>query len=40
MKNNFFSKYILIIFTIVLFNFFNTSSAQNIDKFYEKIDLF
>ena len=40
MKNNFFLKYILIIFTVVLFNFFNTSSAQNIDKFYGKIDLF
>ena len=40
MRNNFFLKYTLIIFTAVLFNFFNTSSAQNIDKFYEKIDLF
>jgi carboxyl-terminal processing protease len=36
-------KYIKFIFTIsilLLFNFFNKADAQNLDKLYEKIDLF
>ena len=36
-------KYIKFIFTIsilILFNFFNKADAQNLDKLYEKIDLF
>ena len=40
MKKNFHLKYILIIITVILLNIFNTAYSQNIDKLYEKIDLF
>ena len=40
MKENFNLKYILIIITVILLNIFNTAYSQNIDKLYEKIDLF
>ena len=40
MKKKFHSKYILIIITVILLNIFNTAYSQNIDKLYEKIDLF
>ena len=40
MKKNFNLKYILIIITVILLNIFNTAYSQNIDKLYEKIDLF
>ena len=40
MKNNSFLKYILAIITIILFNIFSKAYAENIDKLYEKIDLF
>jgi len=33
-------KYILIFFTIIFVNFSDKANAQNVDKFYEKIDLF
>ena len=33
-------KYIFIITTIILINFPNKVHSQNIDKLYEKIDLF
>ena len=35
-----FTKYFLIIFTFIVINIFNKSYSENIDKFYEKIDLF
>jgi len=34
------SKYFFIILTFIIVNFFNISYSENIDKFYEKIDLF
>ena len=40
MKKKFHLKYILIIITVILLNVFNTAYSQNIDKLYEKIDLF
>jgi len=40
MKKNFYLKDILIIITIILLNVFNTAYSQNMDKLYEKIDLF
>ena len=40
MKKNFNLKYILIISTILLLNIFNVAYSQNMDKLYEKIDLF
>ena len=40
MKKNISSKYILIITTIILLNIFNLAHSQNINKLYEKIDLF
>jgi len=40
MKKKKFLKYTLIILTITLLNFFNNVYSQNIDKLYEKIDLF
>ena len=40
MKKKFHLKYILIIITVILLNIFNTAYSQNIDKLYEKIDLF
>jgi carboxyl-terminal processing protease len=33
-------KYIIIVFTAIFLNFFDKTNAQNVDKFYEKIDLF
>ncbi len=33
-------KYILIFFTIIFVNFSDKANAQDVDKFYEKIDLF
>jgi len=33
-------KYFFFFITIILLNFFNVSFSQNIDKFYQKIDLF
>ena len=33
-------KYFFVFITIILLNFFNVSFSQNIDKFYQKIDLF
>ena len=33
-------KYIIIAFTAIFLNFFDKTNAQNVDKFYEKIDLF
>jgi len=40
MKENFNLKYILIIITLILLNIFNIAYSKNIDKLYEKIDLF
>jgi len=40
MKKKSHSKNILIIFTIILLNFFTAAYSQNTDKLYEKIDLF
>ena len=40
MKKNYSLKYVLIIVTVILVNIFNTTYSQNIDKMYEKIDLF
>jgi len=40
MKKINFYKYILAIATIILFNIFVKAYAQNIDRLYEKIDLF
>jgi len=40
MKKINFYKYILAITTIILFNIFVKAYAQNVDKLYEKIDLF
>ena len=40
MKKNFSLQYILIIITTILLNIFNTAYSQNMDKLYEKIDLF
>ena len=40
MKNNFYLKYIFIIIILVSVNLPNKSHAQNVDKLYEKIDLF
>ena len=40
MKKIFKVKYILIIVTIILTNIFSTAFSQNMDKMYEKIDLF
>ena len=40
MKKNFCSNYIITFVTIILLNIFNTAYSQNIDKLYEKIDLF
>jgi len=40
MKTNFFFKYILTIFTILLLNPLNQVYSQNSDSFYKKIDLF
>ena len=33
-------KYILVIFSIIFFNFFNTVQSKELDEFYKKIDLF
>ena len=38
-KKNYF-KYILIIITIILLNISDKVYSQNVDKLYEKIDLF
>jgi len=40
MKNIKFLKYILIFFTVITVNYYGKTNAQNVDKFYEKIDLF
>ena len=40
MKKKSYLKNILIIISIILLNFFNTVHSQNVDKLYEKIDLF
>lgn len=40
MKKKSYLKNILIIISIILLNFFNTAYSQNVDKLYEKIDLF
>ena len=40
MKKINFYKYFFVFITIILLNFFNVSFSQNIDKFYQKIDLF
>ena len=40
MKKNFNLKYFLIIVTITLLNILNTAYSQNVDKLYNKIDLF
>ena len=40
MKKNFCSNYIITFVTILLLNILNTAYSQNIDKLYEKIDLF
>ena len=40
MKKNFNLKYVLIIVSVILLNAFNTAHSQNIDKLYDKIDLF
>ena len=40
MKKNFCSNYIITFVTIILLNILNTAYSQNIDKLYEKIDLF
>ena len=40
MKKIFKVKYIFIIVTIILTNIFSTAFSQNMDKMYEKIDLF
>ena len=40
MIKNFNLKYFLIILTIILLNILNTAYSQNMDKLYEKIDLF
>ena len=40
MKKINFYKYFFVFLTIILLNFFNVSFSQNIDKFYQKIDLF
>ena len=40
MKKNINSKYILTAITIILFNISNAVYSQNLDKMYEKIDLF
>ena len=40
MKRKNYFKYILVIITIALLNIFNKVYSQNIDKLYEKIDLF
>ena len=40
MKKKNYSKYLLTILTIVFLNIFNKSFAENVDKLYEKIDLF
>ena len=40
MKKNFCSSYIITFVTIILLNIFNAAYSQNIDKLYEKIDLF
>jgi len=40
MKKNFKLKYVLVILITILINIFNTAYSQNMDKMYEKIDLF
>ena len=40
MKKNKYFKYLLTIITIILLNISNKVYSQNIDKLYEKIDLF
>ena len=40
MKKKNYIKNILIIISIIILNFFNTAHSQNVDKLYEKIDLF
>jgi len=40
MKNGKYFKFFLISITLILLNTHNNSYSQNIDKFYEKIDLF
>ena len=40
MKKINFYKYFFVFITIILLNLFNVSFSQNIDKFYQKIDLF
>ena len=40
MKKNFKVKYVLVIVTIILTNVFSAAFSQNMDKMYEKIDLF
>ena len=40
MKIKSLKKYILVIFSIIFLNFFNTSQSKELDEFYKKIDLF
>ena len=40
MKEKFNLKYFLIIFTVILLNIFSKALSQNMEKLYEKIDLF
>ena len=40
MKKNIYIINLLVLFFLILTNFFNTAYSQNIDKLYEKIDLF
>ena len=40
MKKYFYKKNILIILIAILLNSFNTAYSQNMDKLYQKIDLF
>ncbi|MDC0205478.1 S41 family peptidase [Pelagibacteraceae bacterium] len=40
MKNNSRLKIILILISVMFISFFKTANSQNVDKFYQKIDLF
>jgi len=40
MKNNFLLKYFIAIFAVIFFNLFSSAYSQNMNKLYEKIDLF